>query len=95
MKREDIENAVELLDDDIIAEAGAVRSAGDPKKTVWVRFAAIAACAVLLVGAGIWAASGLGGNGGETPIDAELPMISLSGDPVGAMGFEGYLFNDI
>ena len=95
MKWEDIENAVELLDDDIIAEAGAVRSAGDPKKTVWVRFAAIAACAVLLVGAGIWAASGLGGNGGMTPIDAELPMISLSGDPVGAMGFEGYLFNDI
>ncbi len=90
MKREDIENAVEQLDDDIIAETYKVRSTRTPKKLDWKRWTAAAACAVLLLGAGIWAVAGL-----HDKPDASLPMIELTENAYSSFGFEGYMAYDI
>lgn len=55
MKREDISDAMAHIGDDLLEEADAVRSTGDVRRSRWKGWAALAACAgVVLFGAVRW-----------------------------------------
>lgn len=58
MKREDISDAMTHIGDDLIEEADAVRGTGDVRRNHWKGWAALAACAgVVLFGAVRWGSS--------------------------------------
>lgn len=95
MNAKHISDAIELLDNDLIDEANALR--GGKKKTApsWGKWLAAAACLALAVcaGAGLLYA---GQNQPQTAT-ADLPKLPLSVEVTnpGGMGYEGYLAYDV
>lgn len=87
MKSEILLDAIGKIDDELIANAGEVRSKNRIK--MWLSCGAVAACIALVVFAGSVA-------GWFSPIESspELPMLAISEDS-GGMGFEGYMAYDI
>lgn len=90
MKKEQISDSLALLDDDIIEEAGKLRSRRkmNLKRTgIW---AATAACLALLTYAGYRILPQRTPDG-----SSELPLLPVSTQDGEAMGFEGYMAFDI
>ncbi len=87
MKSEILLDAIGKIDDELIANAGEVRSKNRMK--IWLSCGAVAACLALVVFAGSVA-------GWFSPIESspELPMLTISENSDG-MGFEGYMAYDI
>lgn len=87
MKSEILLQAIGKIDDELIANAGEIRSKNRIK--MWLSCGAVAACIALVVFAGSVA-------GWFSPIESspELPMLTISEDS-GGMGFEGYMAYDI
>ncbi len=87
MKSEILLQAIGKIDDELIANAGEIRSKNRIK--MWLSCGAVAACIALVVFAGSVA-------GWFSPIESspELSMLTISEDS-GGMGFEGYMAYDI
>ena len=83
MKSEILLQAIGKIDDELIANAGEIRSKNRIK--MWLSCGAVAACIALVVFAGSVA-------GWFSPIESspELSMLTISEDS-GGMGFEGYM----
>lgn len=104
-REERILNALGEVDEKYIAEAAPAGKTGG--KITWLKWAAPAACAILLVSAGIRFlpavfsgrfpdssgphSSGHGAENGE----AGLPMLTVSENSYESMGYEGYMAYDI
>ncbi len=86
MKKEHISDALNLLNDDIIEEADAVRRNKRKRGKSWWMWASIAACLALLVYAGIRILP-------QEPANdvSKLPLLTINEDTGEAMGFEGYM----
>lgn len=94
MNAQQISDALDRLDDDLIEEANARR--GGKKKTAlsWGRWMGAAACLALAVGLGIGLRAG---QDAPRPDPASLPRLPLSVEVAspGGMGYEGYMAHDI
>jgi len=99
MRAEQISDALNHLDDDLLQEAAGARGRVIKRRPAWQKWGALAACVALAVFAGTrLTPSGqpLPGPGEEREPSAEnLPMITIQSDGPGAMGYEGYLAYDI
>lgn len=95
MKSEQLSDALDFLGEDLLQETDRLRGAKPKSKTIWPRWAAMAACLMLVAGT---AAHLYAGNFGKTlapPVDLELPMLTLPEGTTGGMGFEGYMAYDV
>lgn len=94
MNARHISDALDLLDDDIIDEANALRGGGRRPRTIWAKWLAAAACLALAA----WTGAGLLQAGREPPRTEtlDLPKLPLSAETAhpNGMGYEGYLAHD-
>ena len=95
MNAEHISDALNLLDDDMLDEANALRRDRKRTGTGWFKHLAAAACLALAV----WAGVRLPHTGRDLPRTdtADLPKLPLSEEVVhpGGMGYEGYMAYDV
>jgi len=103
MRAEQLSDALNCLDDELLAEAAAVRGRGTKRRPSWQRWGALAACLAVAVFAGVRltrpsAPPVPGSSGASEPVSppsGELPIITIGNDGAGAMGYEGYMAYDI
>lgn len=86
MTREIISDAIGLIEDGLIAEAGRLRGRSRQKRLL-IRLAAAAAAVVLIAYAGRGLLS--------RQAQSSLPLLEVWDESVGGMGYEGYLAYDI
>lgn len=95
MNREHISDALDLLDDDMLDEANALRGGRKRPGLGWTKWLGAAACLALAVCAG----AGLLHTGWDQPRTdlLDLPKLPLSEEVThpGGMGYEGYLAYDV
>ena len=90
MKKEQLSDSLNMLDDAIIEETNEIRSHKKGRWKNWGAWAAAAACLALLACVG---ARMLQWQSPDIPLD--LPLLSISEDNGGGMGYEGYVAYDI
>lgn len=90
MKKEQISDSLNMLDDAIIEETNEIRSHKKGWRKIWGAWAATAACLALVAYAGIRVLPHWSPN---PPSD--LPLLSISEETGVGMGYEGYLAYDI
>lgn len=107
MRAEQMSDALNYLDEELIAEAAEVRSRGAVRRPSWQKWGALAACLAVAVFAGTRLLPGgtlpgpgdpprPGGSGPSQPVQGgELPTLTIRWDSSGGMGFEGYMAFDI
>lgn len=91
MKKEDISDAINMLDEDIIEETGALRRkkrAGGKNILKWV-------CAAACVAIAVYAGAKILPQKAPVAEPENLPLLSVSESGGTAMGFEGYLAFDV
>lgn len=90
MRNEHISDALNMVNDDIIEEADAVRHRKQKHGKGWCKWAGVAACFAIIIYAAIWQLP-------QKKSDdlTQLPMLHISEDTSSAMGFEGYLAYDV
>lgn len=94
MNTEHISDALNLLDDDMLDEANALRDGRKRPNMDWPKWLGAAACLALTVCAGAYLRAG---QSGPRPDPAQLPQLPLSTEVTepNGMGFEGYLAYDV
>ena len=96
MKREEISDALNLLDEELLSETDRVRSRPAWMRPKYYRGLGTAACLILVAAAGMqfhqWLHTGVDLPSETTVvIDSSLPVLSLADWDWGGMGFEGYM----
>ena len=107
MRPEQLSDALNYLEEDLIAEAAAVRDHSKARRPSWQKWGALAACLAVAVFAGTRLLPGEalpkpgnpprpGASGPSQPVLGEdLPTLTIQWDTSGGMGFEGYMAFDI
>ncbi len=107
MRPEQLSDALNYLEEDLIAEAAAVRDHSKARRPSWQKWGALAACLAVAVFAGTRLLPGEalpkpgnpprpGASGPSQPVQGgELPTLTIQWDTSGGMGFEGYMAFDI
>lgn len=99
MKKEDLSDALNLIDDDLIEETDAARKINKKYKLMRYIRVSVAACLVVAIGIGsIFLFPELKPNQQDPQINpnknTNLPMLTIS-ENFGTMGFEAYMAHDI
>ena len=107
MKREEISDALNLLDEELLSETDRVRSRPAWMRPKYYRGLGTAACLILVAAAGMqfhqWLHTGVDLpsettveiSSGDASENGSLPVLSLADWDWGGMGFEGYMAYDI
>ncbi|MBQ8740089.1 MAG: hypothetical protein IJY79_00895, partial [Clostridia bacterium] len=100
MKKENLSDALNFVNDDIIEKTDATRKVNKRHKTIRIARACVAACLVVAIGIGsIFLLPKLKPNQQDPQINpnknTNLPILTISENYVGALGFEGYMAHDI
>lgn len=106
IRPEQLSDALNHLDDELVREAAEVRDSGRKRRPAWQRWGALAACLALAVFAGtrllpskeILPTPGSSGPSqpSQQPVQGEeLPILTIGENDAVAMGFEGYMALDI
>lgn len=97
MKKENLSDAMNLINDDIIEQTAAARTVNKKHKTMRVVRTCVAACLVMAITATVvvlYPKFKENNKNSPQPSNQNLPTLEISHD-FGDMGFEGYWLNDI